>query len=243
MFELSLEGMNNATSSRIRPFFSEILDRFAGSIHSIHMTGSALTADFSEKHSDINSLIVLNEMTFDFLRFLAPLGGKYGPKKVAAPLLITPGYIKESLDVFPMEFLELKMIHKTVYGDDILKNIVIAPELLRLQCEREIKTRLIGLRQGYISHLGDSGKIAQTLSRSITGCIPLFRAIVFLKGKEPPTGKSDVIKALAEATGFKSDAFEKVLLLRDKGDNALSLFEEYFKDLEAVSDIINALEQ
>jgi hypothetical protein len=243
MLELSLEGITVGASSRIRPFLAEILSRFPADIHSIYVTGSALTADFSEKHSDVNSLIVLNDITFDFMRFIAPLGRKFGKKGVAAPLLMTPRYIRESLDVFPMEFLELRMIHKTVFGKDVLQDVEITPAFLRLQCEREIKTRLMGLRQGYISLLGDSGKISRMLAHSITGCVPLFRAVIFLKGKEPPVCKSDVISALAETTGVASAAFEKVLQLKDKESySALALFEEYYANMETMSDIINALE-
>jgi hypothetical protein len=244
MLELSLDGITVGASSRIRPLLAEILARFPDSIHSIYVTGSALTPDFNEKRSDVNSLIMLNELNFEFLRSLAPLGKKFGSKGVAAPILMTPEYVSESLDVFPMEFLELKMIHKTVYGKDILESVEIEKPLLRLQCEREIKTRLMGLRQGYISVLGHADKVSGILSSSITGCIPLFRAVIFLTGNEPPVVKSDVIKALEEATGVRGDAFTKALLLKDKdGDDALSLFEEYYANLESVSDIINALEQ
>ncbi len=244
MLELSLDGITVGASSRIRPFLTEILSRFPDSIHSIYVTGSALTPDFNEKRSDVNSLIMLNEMKLEFLRSLAPLGRKFGAKGVAAPILMTPEYVSQSLDVFPMEFLELKMIHKTIYGKDILEGIEIEKPLLRLQCEREIKTRLMGLRQGYISVLGKADKVSRILSGSITGCIPLFRAVIYLEGKEPPVTKAEVINALAEATGVKGGAFAKVLSLQDKdGDDALSLFEEYYSNLESVSAIINALEQ
>jgi hypothetical protein len=244
MIELHLDGITSAAASRIRPFFIEILNRYAADIHSIYVTGSALTDDFSEKHSDVNSLIVLNEMTFDFLKFIAPLGRKFGSGGVSAPLLMTHDYIQESLDVFPMEFLDLKMIHKTVYGDDILKNIAVDKAYLRLQCEREIKTRLLGLRQGYISQLGDAGKIARILSRSITGCLPLFRAVVLLKGAEPPAGKTGAINSLSLATGVSGESFIKALSLKDGAKtDVLSLFEEYYRNLESLSAIINALEQ
>jgi hypothetical protein len=243
MLELSLDGISVTTASRIRPFFVEILDRFPADVHSVYITGSALTADFNEKSSNINSLIVLHDLTFDFLRFLAPLGKKFGPKGVAAPIIMTPGYIRESLDVFPMEFLELKMIHKTVYGKDLLYNIDIDRALLRLQCEREIKTRIIGLRQGYISHLGDSVKIAGMLSRSVRGCIPLFRSVVYLKGLEPPPAKADTITAFSGAAGISGDAFMKALTLKDNDSEAISLLEQYYRDMESVSVMINGLGQ
>jgi len=243
MHELSFEGINESVSSRMRPFFTLILERFPADIHSLYVTGSALTRDFSEKHSDVNSLIALNSIKFEFLKFLAPLGREFGTGKVAAPLLMTPAYIQESLDVFPMEFLDLKMIHRTVYGPDILQDVVIDKKLLRLQCEREIKSRLMGLRQGYVSHLGDADRITRMLSRSITGCIPLLRAILLLKGAEPPVGKLAVINSLSHATGISDGSFITALSLKDvERADILALFEDYYRNLEALSVVINALE-
>ena len=95
-------------------------------------------------------------MDLDFLDLLAPLGKKYGKKQIAAPLIMTPKYIDESSDVFPMEFLNIKLLHYPVFGNDIFKNLEISASYLRRQCERELKARLIGLRQGYISAAGDA---------------------------------------------------------------------------------------
>jgi len=245
MLELSLDNIAHAASVRIRPFFEEILGGCPEEVHSLYVTGSSLTGDFHDKTSDVNSLVVLNNISFDFLRFLAPLGKQFGAKGVAAPLVMTPSYINESLDVFPMEFLELKMIHKVVYGKDILDTVAIETPLLRLQCEREIKTRLIGLRQGFISVLGDPEKIALMLARSITGCIPLFRAIIYIMGGTPPIEKIRVIEKLAELTKLKAEPFTEALALKQKSaknrDAVLLLVEAYHANLEALSDTVNAL--
>ena len=68
---------------------------------------------------------------------------------------MTPEYIRTSLDVFPVEFLNFKLIHATVFGEDIFESLEINRMDLRRQCERELKVKLVSLRQGYISSLGD----------------------------------------------------------------------------------------
>jgi predicted nucleotidyltransferase len=216
-------------------------------VHSVYVTGSAVTPDFRESTSDVNSLIVLNDLHFEFFKFLAPLGKKFKSKGIAAPLVMTPSYIQDSLDVFPMEFLELRLIHKTALGPDIVQNLEIDPVLLRLQCEREIKTRLIGLWNGYISSTGETDMIAQLLYRSIKGCMPLFRSIVFLLGKLPPIKKMDVIGAISDNTGIDKDILIKALLLKESPiknrEELLSLFERYYGNLETVAGMVNALQQ
>lgn len=244
---LDFKGLPSMAANKIRPFFEEVMQCCPEKVHSVYVTGSAVTPDFRESTSDVNSLIVLNDLHFEFFKFLAPLGKKFKSKGVAAPLVMTPSYIQDSLDVFPMEFLELRLIHKTALGPDIVQDLEIAPALLRLQCEREIKTRLIGLWNGYISSTGETDMIAHLLYRSIKGCMPLFRSIVFLLGKQPPIKKMDVIGAISENISIDKDVLIKALLLKESPiknrEELLSLFERYYGNLETVAGIVNALQQ
>jgi len=244
---LDFKGLPSMAANKIRPFFEEVMQCCPEKVHSVYVTGSAVTPDFRESTSDVNSLIVLNDLHFEFFKFLAPLGKKFKSKGIAAPLVMTPSYIQDSLDVFPMEFLELRLIHKTALGPDIVQDLEIDPVLLRLQCEREIKTRLIGLWNGYISSTGETDMISHLLYRSIKGCMPLFRSIAFLLGKQPPIKKMDVIGAISENIGIDKDVLIKALLLKESPiknrEELLSLFERYYGNLETVAGMVNALQQ
>jgi hypothetical protein len=247
MADVELSRLSPVVAERTRPFLEEILRGYPDNIHSIHIVGSALTKDYAEKTSDINSVFVLNKMDLKFVRFLAPLGRKYKKKGIAAPLTMTPEYIGHSLDVFPIEFLGFRLIHETVFGEDILAAVEIKREDLRHQCEREVKTKLISLRQGYISSLGHRRILTDNIVSSITGYMPLFRGIIFLMGKEPPTLKEEVLTALSAGTGSDTDIFKKILHIR-RGKVKLSreeldtVFEEYYAATERIGKIIDELQ-
>jgi hypothetical protein len=242
MSDMDLTGLNEKATERIKPFLEEILAGYREKIHSIHITGTAITDDFNLKMSDVNSVFVLNEMDLKFLELLAPLGKKYGKHKVAAPLIMTPEYIKGSLDVFPIEFLNFRLIHKTVHGGDIFKDIEINLNDLRHQCERELKSKLIWLRQGYISSQGDRKLLTEGFVNSISGYIPLFRGIITLLGKEPPIKQADVVRSLSEAAGVNTDVFAKVLnekhdKVKHSIDELNTIFEDYYAATEALGRI------
>ena len=246
MNNLNVIGLNPAVADKITPMIEDLLREHASNIHSFHLVGSAVIPDYNEKLSDINSVVVLKTMDLRVLTFLAPLGKKYGKKRIAAPLVMTPEYIETSLDAFPVEFLDFKLIHKTLYGQDLLQDLRITMSNLRPQCEREIKTKLIGLRQGYISSLGEKKGIAAVLVRSFTGSMALFRTIIFLLGKEPPIPRAEVITMLGAATGIKTDIFEKLFLLKSNlfkpsEQELASLFERYYNTLESMENIIDDL--
>ena len=234
-------------AEKIKPFFEEILKGYPENIHSIHLVGSAVTEDFIKKISDINSVFVLKKMDLKFLEFVAPLGKKYKKKGVAAPLIMTPEYIRRSLDVFPVEFLDFKLIHETVFGQDILATVEIGRADLRHQCEREIKSKLIGLRQGYISSLGDKRILTEHIVGSVVGYMPLFRGIVFLMGQVPPAGKNEVIRALSDATGINLNIIKKILDAK-KGKTKLAgvelntVFEEYYTATEKIGKVVDDLQ-
>src|SRR5210317_1696018 len=118
-------NLRTAITERYQPFLEVLLEDHQDKIHSVYIVGSALTRDFDPKKSDINSVIVLHEMDLKFLELLAPLGRKYGKKGIAAPLLMTPAYIDQSRDVFPIEFLNIKLLHHTVFGQDIFRDLDI----------------------------------------------------------------------------------------------------------------------
>jgi hypothetical protein len=246
MADLNLEQLKLGAAKKVSPFFIEILDKYRETIHSIHVTGTAITDDYDEKVSDVNSVLVLEKMDLKLLEFLAPLGKKYSRQKVAAPLIMTPVYISTSLDVFPIEFLNFKLIHSTVYGEDILENVEIDRMDLRHQCERELKTKLIGLRQGYLSSLGNRKMLTEGFVNSITGYIPLFRAIIVLMGKEPPLKQKEVISVLSTEAGINTDIFAKVLKEKHEKmtlsiEELNTIFEDYYAATEKLGKMVDEI--
>ncbi len=248
MSGLSLDKLNPAAKNIIKPFLDEVLEKYGQKIHSIHVTGTALTDDFDEKGSDVNSIIVLKEMDLKFLELLAPLGKKYGKKRVGAPLIMTPEYINTSLDVFPIEFLNFKLIHETVYGEDVFESIEIEKMDLRRQCERELKSKLIWLRQGYISSQGDKKILTEGFVSSLTDYIALFRGIIVLSGNESPLLQQEVIKALSDAVNIDTAVFTKVLKeKRDKIKLSIeelnTIFEDYYSATEKLGKIVDDIKE
>lgn len=239
------DHLDDKTTKSFKLFLEDVLAEYRHPLHSVYITGSLLTADFDPKRSDINSVFVLNQMDLQFLSVLAPLGKKYGKKGIAAPLIMTPDYIKRSLDVFPIEFLNLKLLHHNVLGEDIFRDIRIERTDLRHQCERELKAKLMGLRQAYIRSAGDRKVLSENIISSIPAYIPLFRAIIFLMGKEPPISNDEVLAALHEMTKIDIGAFRAVL--RQKKERSTlslpelnTLFRDYYNATEKLGDIIDA---
>ena len=247
MASLNTSKLGSAVREKITPFFTEITATYNGNLHSIYLVGSVLTEDYIEKVSDINSVIVLNEMDLKFLDILAPLGKKYRKKRISAPLLMTPEYIKKSLDVFPIEFLNFRLTHQTLLGEDILVSLEIDRGDLKRQCEREVKGKLIWLRQGYISSMGNRRMLADNIIRQFTGYMPLFRGLIQLLGEDPPVNRKDVVAVLSRLTGTDTDIFEDTYAMKKKVfkptlEQLHTLFEKYYYATERLLEVVYGIE-
>ncbi|HHT9129793.1 MAG TPA: hypothetical protein ACFYEC_02885 [Candidatus Brocadiaceae bacterium] len=232
MEDIKLSSLSEQTQKIIQPFLTDILSHYKEDIIAIYIIGSAVTRDFHAKYSDVNTLIVVKENKIPFFDFIATLGKRYGKKRIRAPLVMTPHYIDRSLEVFPLEFLEMKLIHKLVYGDDVLKDIKIEKADIRLQCERELKGKHQHLCQGYIKAMGNKTTLTDLFVGSLSGYFPLFRGILFLYDQKIPKEKTDVLYALHECCNVDMDVFKKLLEIRSK---------DIYPSVEALREIFGKL--
>lgn len=192
MTDTGLQGLHPQAEGILTSFVQETVSAFPQLILSAAATGSCLTGDYVHGTSDINSVVVIREMSPEFLDHLASMGRRYGKKRLRAPLVMTPEYIGRSLDVFPVEFLDIKLIHKTVYGEELFSDLAISRSLLRLQCERDLKAKLIHLHQGYISCSGGGRGLRALLMEAYPGFFPLLRAMLSIVRTE---GTTSILKA------------------------------------------------
>jgi len=230
-------GITSEASRIILSFTKELIPRIGTRLESLSITGSCLTSDYIPGRSDINSVLVLTEISMDMLDRLASMGKRFGNKHVRAPLIMTREYIERSLDVFPVEFLDIKLIHKTVYGKEMFVDLAIDKSMLRLQCERELKANLIKLRQGYLSCTGNKKALTLLLLETFPGFFPLFRAMLYVTGinKAVPIPKMDVLTGIESSFSVSIDVLREIHALKASKRVSLSheqatrLFNEVYR--------------
>lgn len=195
---------------------------FGEGLRSIILYGSGASADYRPERSDLNFLIVLNEEGIGALSACFKLVSKWRKRRVATPLIVTDEYIASSLDSFPLEFLNIRHQHSVVWGDDPLAGIRIDPEKLRVQCEREVKGKLVQLRAAYVASGGTKRDLLSMVNESVTALVSIFRGILYLCQGEIPVHRGAVIARVAEATGVDEVLFLRLVQIKE-GKLKLSL--------------------
>jgi hypothetical protein len=231
MPSLKLGGLPSQVIDAAGDFFQDLLEGLESDLISMAVVGSAVTKDYLPGRSDINSVVILKDVKVAHLHAIAPLGRKYGKRGVAAPTILTPTYIETSRDVFALEFLNLRMAHKTVYGEDLLSTLEVKPEDLRLQVERNLKTLLIRLRQGFIRSAGDAGILGEGIAAVARDVFPEVRGILHLLQKPVPFVREEDLRSVAEASGIDVKSVTPILLDREASRLSLEEAESRFATL------------
>jgi predicted nucleotidyltransferase len=197
-------------------FNREIQKIFGDEVVSVTLFGSAATEEYVPKKSDINFLVVLTENGIEQIDQVQKVFIRWQKKRISLPLFITKSYIDNSLDSFPVEFLNMKLAYRVISGEDVLGNLKINKEDLRLQCEHELKGKLLQLRQGFIQTGGNLKAMKSLVSRSIIAFTSIFKALLFLRDKEIPKIKHEVIiETCKEFKEIDEELFSRLLKIKE----------------------------
>lgn len=192
----------------------DVTKAFGQDCISVLVYGSAAVDDFEPGKSDINILIVLNEVDLDAVDKARKVVKGLRKYNVSTPLMMTPEHITSSADVFPIEFLEIKEKHQVLFGEDSFANLEIHNDNLRHECEHELKGRILRMRQSYLE-IGDNLKaLREMLLSGHLANFPAFRTALRLMKIDPPLKKEDVLSKCAEIFSLNTELFLKLKLLR-----------------------------
>jgi predicted nucleotidyltransferase len=221
---------------------------FGNDLISIMLYGSAASGDYIPGKSDINFMIVLSDQGIDSLDRTFDLIAKWKKRNVATPLFLTEAYVMTSLDVFPIEYLNFQNSYRLVYGKDILKDLSFDLEFLRMQCEREVKGKLLLLREAFLESQGKGKHLRQLITQSLGAFVVISNGLLHLKEKELPRHKRDVIRKVCQEFDMDGALFERLLDIKEnKGklsDPEISeLFKRYLKEVQKLWKIVDTLEK
>jgi len=227
-------------------FSNDYKNAFGENLVSVILYGSAAKGEYVYKKSDINFLIILTDQGITQLKNALPLIKRWQKRKVSTPLILTKEYIHSSLDSFPIEFLSMKQRHKVVFGEDFFAGLQINDKDLRLQCEREIRGKLLYLRESYLNTHGEARMIKQLLRLSLPTFASIFSALLHLKKVEIPTSKKEIFKSTAEEFGMDNSVFEKLNKLNENGiklkkEQLNQLMEQYINQISELTKLVDKL--
>ncbi len=234
------------TEAALREFVHQVRELYPEELLAVVLYGSAAGVDYIPEISDLNLLVLLREVGPEELARAAPYMRRWRKARIS-PLFLDPHYIERSLDVFPIEFLEMQEQHRLLWGDeDPLLGLEIPLQNLRWQCEQELKGKWLRLRQAYLEAEGDPRRLRSALIASLRPFAVVMSALLRLKGLTPPPRELLEILAQVETHfGLELEAFRKAYQLKrgESLDKAglKALFADYLREVRRLAEVADTL--
>jgi len=210
-----------------------------------YLTGSVLNAGFDPQHSRVNVLVFARTLPPDTLDRLAAAVPATRKAPHFEPLFLVKDQIATSLDVFPMEWLDVLERHLRLEGEDVFAGVQVPRTWLRHQCEHELRGKHIRLRQEYIASGTRTERLREVLTRFASGFHTLFRTLIRLRGEEPPASTERVIERVADAYGLDARALLGAYMVRysrkSDGDNVKEVYRRFLVEIERLIGAIDTL--
>jgi predicted nucleotidyltransferase len=233
-----------ATVSRIvDPFLSEA-DRVLGSGYSAVLYGSSARDDFIPGRSDINLMLVLDQVDPAVLRTLGRAFAAWRKGSHEPPLVWSRSEWERASDAFPVEITDMQLSYQVLRGADPVRGVRVDRGDLRKALEREFRGKLLRLRQGYASHAPDPRALGMLALQSAATILVLLRGLLSLIGKPVPSDPSQLASAAATAVGFETDHLLHVVRHRAEREwrCGATEFENYMEAVEQAARFLDQLQ-
>jgi hypothetical protein len=232
--------------TKIKDFAERLKVAGGTNLVSVILYGSAAAGDYVADHSDVNLLCVLRETSFASLQALAAAVAWWREQKHRLPLVMGVEELQRSADVFSIEMLDMQRSYRVLWGEDVLKTLVIPAQFHRVQLEYELREKTILLRQGLLSAVGNVPDMWELLLRSLPAFTTLFRHALLELGEPATSSKREAVQKLAGKLGFEATAFLQLLDIREhKSDRKTAdvneLFGRYLKTVEQVTAAVDKM--
>lgn len=225
-------------------FVGELKNVYADNLISVVLYGSAASGEHAGKYSNINLAVVLKDASVLSIKKCAHFINKNKFLSVN-PVFFTEDYIKKSLDVFPIEFLDIKENHVVLHGRDLFKDLQVDIKNLRFQCEQEIKSKVLNIKKLYLRN-NDKAALKNILFKAVTSSLHILRNLVRLKGRAPSYKKEDILDEISRELSADVSCLRKILDAKNKNIRLSrkeidELFACFIEALENISDKIDRL--
>ena len=235
-------------ASQFDAFIDDLRSTHGKNLAAVILYGSAAAGDFVPRQSDYNILIALHKIGPADLRNAHASIREWHRMGHPIPVYFTVSELQNAADVFPIEFHQMELARKVLYGTDVLSSLKISDKFLRHQVEYELRSKLILLRRQYIPVSESAEGLKRLMAESLASFASLFRAVLLLYGLTPPVTKHEVVALAVQQMRLDGRPFEKIFNIRENNfaetlDETASnrLFAEYMEQIESVIDAVDAV--
>ena len=183
-----------------RRITAELEGDFGDALKGVLLFGSVARGEAVDGVSNMNLLVLLDHVDTGVLQRARPHATRWRDAGTL-PLLLEVGEWKQATDVFAIELADMHDAHEVLHGDDPIRQHAIDRSAMRLQAERELRSKLIHLRAGLLATASDRAGVGSLLVAALPSFATYLRAALRLAGQPVPAHMDQVLSAGARLVG------------------------------------------
>lgn len=164
-------------------YASELSVTLGDRLRSVVLHGSVARGEAVKGVSDVNLLVLLDTVDPTVLQDLAPHARRWRKESRALPLVLTWDEWAAAADVFAIETADMLDAHAVLHGDDPLTGATVRNRHLRVQAERELRVKLIHLREGLLAAADHPDELGELIVAALPSVVTYLRAALRLGGQ------------------------------------------------------------
>lgn len=217
---------------------------FGARLVAVALYGSAAGADYVPGVSDLNLVVVLEDVDYHDLRALRPYVRRWHKQRVATPLLLDRRFLSSAADVFPMELHDIQAQHRMLFGDDVFAVLTINDAHLRFQCEHEARGKLLRLRALYVEGGTSRRRLRALMLDSLKTFLIIMRNLIRVRTGHAPAGYDEVVETFSQQFHGRFPVMSRLLRCKRSPREWTGDVEGAFRDyLDEVQSLVRIIDQ
>ncbi len=238
---------SNTDEALLSEFTSKLRAAAGENLTSVILYGSAADGEFHPDYSDLNLLCVCRDTSLASLNKISGAVEWWRKKKHHPPLVVTEKELRDTADVFSIEFIDMKQRHRILYGDDVLSDLNVPMQLHRSQLEYELREKLFLLRQHVLLAGADEKALWEAMLNSLSSFTTLFRHALIELGETSRKHSREALQELASRLNFDPSAFVQLIEVRGrtldrKQLRAQDVAARYLSTIEKVAGAVDTMQ-
>ncbi|HXI04231.1 MAG TPA: nucleotidyltransferase domain-containing protein [Candidatus Saccharimonadales bacterium] len=233
--------------TKLTQLVEELRAALGTNLRTVLLYGSAARGDHTGRGSDLNVMAVIEDGAPRGLEPAARTQRRWRKGGNPPILFVTEEWIRNSTDVFPLEFTDMLDARKVLHGADPLEGVTVSQGHLRHQCEHQLRSLVLKLRAAYLDAHGKASDLQELITASIGSVAAVARGALRLTGGPVPLGATEVLDAVSERFHLDRRALLAAAELRGGRpsrslDEVKAVFLGYFDQIAALGRALDRLE-
>lgn len=224
----------------------KLQNSYADRLVSVVLYGSAAAEGQADRFSDLNVLCVLKDITPRELADGEPIMKWWRAEGHPSPLLMGEEEVYRSADSFPIEFRDMQLRRKVLYGPDPIADITVHDTHYRAHVEHELRAALLRLRQQGAAELSSPDNLLRMCADSVSTFCVLGRHALTLAGVDAKLERHALAGQIAEVIGADMTRFGELLDIREgkpvpESTDPVKFFAEYLVSITRLIQFVDTL--